>query len=66
MKHLQVGLAFALLMLSSSYRQRWQRTIEQVDDALDAVNASNRRIEALENGGKPKIRAVDAVSPRCL
>ena len=65
-KHLQAGLAIALLMLSRSYRQRWQRTLEQVNAALDAVDASNRRIEALENGGKPKIRAVDAVSPRCL
>lgn len=64
-RHLQAGLAIALLMVSRSYRQRWQRTIEQVDAALDAVDTSNRRIEALENGGKPKLRAVDAVSHHC-
>lgn len=62
-KHLQAGLALALLMFSRSYRQRWQRTIERVDDALDAVAASNRRIEALEKGGQPRLRAVDDVSP---
>lgn len=65
-KHLQAGLALALLMFSRSYRQRWQRTIDQVDATLDAIAANNRRIEALENAGKPKIRAVDAVNPRCL
>lgn len=65
-KHLQAGLALALLMFSRSYRQRWQQTIDHVDATLDAIAASNRRIEALEKGGQPKIRAVDAVSPRCL
>lgn len=59
MKHsLQAVLIFALLMLSKGYRRRWGKTMDQVDAALDSVDASMRRIEALENGGRPKIRVV--------
>ncbi|MFO7543560.1 MAG: hypothetical protein R6W97_12250 [Thiobacillus sp.] len=48
----------ALLIASKRYRQRWQHTIDQVDASLDAIAASRRRIDAMENGGPPKVRVV--------
>jgi len=58
MKHLQAVLVLALLIASKRYRKRWQRTIDQVDASLDAIAASRRRIDAMENGGLPKVRVV--------
>lgn len=58
MKHLQAVLVLALLIASKRYRQRWQHTIDQVDASLDATVASRRRIDAMENGGRPKVRVV--------
>ena len=58
MKHLQAVLVLALLIASKRYRQRWQHTIDQVDASLDAIAASRRRIDAMENGGPPKGRVV--------
>lgn len=58
MKHLQAILTLALLALSKRYRQRWHRTIDRIDSSLDAVEASQRRIDALENGGRPNVRVI--------
>lgn len=58
MKYIQALLTLVLLTSSQRYRLRWQRTIDRVDTALDAIEASKRRIAALENGGKPKVRVV--------
>lgn len=55
---LRAVLTFTLLMLSKGYRLRWGKTMDQVDASLDFVDASMRRIDALENGGRPKIRVV--------
>lgn len=58
MKHLRALLNLVFLTASQRYRQRWHRTIDRVDTALEDIEASNRRIAALENGGKPKVRVV--------
>lgn len=58
MKHLQAVLVLALLIASQRYRKRWQHTIDQVDASLDAIAASRRRIDVMENGGRPKARVV--------
>jgi hypothetical protein len=58
MKYLQTLLAMVLLSLSKRYRQEWQRTADRLDDQNDAVEASFRRIDAMENGGKPRIRVL--------
>lgn len=54
MKHLQAVLILALLVASKRYRQRWELTVDRVD----AIAASRRRIEAMENDGRPKVRVV--------
>lgn len=58
MKHLQALLTLLRLTTRKRHRQRWQDTADRVDSALEAIEASKRRIEALENGGRPKIRVV--------
>jgi len=56
MRHVKALLIFALLVASKRYRQRWSRTIERIDTELDAVGASQRRIQAMEHGGRPPVR----------
>lgn len=58
MKHLQALLVFLRLAASPRYRQRWHRTIDRVDADLDAVAASERQIEVMENEGKPRVRVL--------
>lgn len=58
MKHLQALLVLLRLAARNPYRQRWRRTIDRVDTALDSIEASQRRIEAMENGGKPRVRVL--------
>jgi hypothetical protein len=53
MKHLQALLVLVLLAVSKRYQQQWRSTIDRVDTTLDAIEASQRRIEAMENGGSP-------------
>lgn len=55
---LRALLTLALLLVSKRHRQRWQQTADRVDADLDAIKASNRRIEAMENGGRPRVRVV--------
>lgn len=58
MKYLQALLALVVLTASKRHRQHWSQSADRVDTALDAIEASKRRIAALENGGKPKVRVV--------
>ena len=58
MKHLQAVLTLLRLTTSKRHRRRWQDTADRVDTALEVIEASKRRIEAMENGGRPKIRVV--------
>lgn len=58
MKHLQALLVLVLLAVSKRYRQNWRSTIDRVGTTLDAVEASKRRIEALENSGRPRLKVL--------
>lgn len=58
MKQLQAILALLILTASKRHRQRWSQSADRVDTALDAIEASKRRIAAIENGGRPKVRVV--------
>lgn len=51
MKHIQGLLVLMLLAFSKHYQRRWAKTIEQVSDANEAVEASMRRIEHMEGRG---------------
>jgi hypothetical protein len=46
-------LCVLILGASKRYRQQWQQTIDRVEQTNDSVAASMRRIEVMENGGKP-------------
>ena len=56
MKYIQALAIMALLIVSNRYRKKWNRTADRVAESLDAVEASFRRIDALENGGRPRMR----------
>jgi hypothetical protein len=55
---LRALLTLVLLTASKRHRQRWKQTVDRVDVELEAIQASQRRIEAMENGGRPKVRVV--------
>lgn len=55
MKYLQALLLLALLTVSKRYRQKWTLATDRLSEANDATDASLRRLDALDNGGKPKI-----------
>jgi len=56
MKYIQALAIMALLIASKRYRQKWRRTADRVAESMNAVEASFRRIDALENGGRPRMR----------
>lgn len=58
MKYLQAILIVALLALSKRYREKWRKTVVHLADSGDAIDASMRRIEAQNNGGKPRIKVL--------
>lgn len=58
MKYLQALLALVVLAASKRHRQRWSQSADRVDTALEAIEASKRRIAAIENGGQPKVSVV--------
>jgi hypothetical protein len=58
MKHLQALLTFLLLILSKRYQQKWHRASEQLTENTGTIEASMRRIDAMENGGKPRIKVL--------
>jgi hypothetical protein len=51
-------LCVLILGASKRYRQQWQQTIDRVEQTNDSVAASMRRIEVMENGGKPRLRVL--------
>ena len=58
MKLIQALAVMVLLILSKRFREKWRRTADRLDDTNDAIAASSRRIDAMENGGKPKMRVL--------
>lgn len=56
MKYIQALAIMVLLIVSKRYRQKWHRTGDHVAESMDAIEASFRRIDALENGGRPRMR----------
>jgi hypothetical protein len=59
LKYLQGLLMLTLLIVSRRYRDRWEAACDQMADACDFVDASERRMSADRNGGKPELRLVD-------
>lgn len=55
MKYLQALLLLARLTVSKRYRKKWAQASDRLSEANDATDASMRRLDALHNGGKPKI-----------
>lgn len=60
MKFVQAFLILTLLLVSSQYRKKWRQAIERLSEANDFVEASLRRLDARHNGGRPRIRVLEA------
>jgi hypothetical protein len=58
MRYIRALLILTLLLTSRRYREKWRKATERVSESNDAVEASLRRLDATDNGGKPKIRLV--------
>lgn len=56
MKYIQAIIILTLLVASNRYRKKWRAACDKLSDANDEVEASLRRIDALNNGGKPNLR----------
>lgn len=58
MKWLSSTFVLFLLVVSRRYRASWESAAGTVSEALDDVDASQRRGDAADNGGKPRLRRV--------
>lgn len=58
LKSLQGAIVFLLLIVSRRHRARWEKAAVTLSDALNDVEASQRRGDAADNGGKPPLRRV--------
>jgi hypothetical protein len=58
MKILQAILLLVLLATSRRFRDRWRESAEYLAAANDEIEASFRRAEAVDNGGRPRLRRV--------
>ena len=58
MRYLQALLLLILLITSRRYREKWRQATDRLSEANDAVEASLRRLNAVNNGGKPRMRRV--------
>lgn len=47
------------LITSKRYREKWRQSMMRTSEANDEIEASLHRLEALENGGKPRIQLLD-------
>lgn len=56
MKYIKAVLILILLIASRRYREQWRQSTNQLSDANDAAEASLHRLDALGNGGKPKMQ----------
>jgi hypothetical protein len=59
LKYVQALLMLTLLVFSRRYRQRWREATDKLGEACDFVEASNRRMSADQNGGRPALRSVN-------
>lgn len=51
-------LVLALLLASPRYRRRMREAADLLSEANDVVTASLRRLDAIKNEGKPKLRVL--------
>lgn len=58
MKWLQGAIVLLLLIVSRRYRAGWEKAAGTLSDAVDEVEASQRRGDAADNGGKPMLRRI--------
>ena len=63
MRHIQALLLLILLITSKRYREKWRQTTDRLSDANDGAEASFRRLNAMHNGGKPKMRLLQCSQP---
>lgn len=56
MKYIQALAILILLITSKRYREKWDRALDAISDTTDSVEASLRRMDARNNGGKPDLR----------
>jgi len=55
-KFLQGLLGLILLITSRNVRNQWLQAADRASEANDAVEASLRRLDVMENAGKPRLR----------
>lgn len=58
MKYLQGLIMLVLLLTSARYRQAIREATERLSEALDEVEASERRTRAMRNGGRPDLHVL--------
>lgn len=58
MNWLRGATVLLLLIANRRYRLRWDKSAVAVCDALDDIEASHRRCDAADNGGRPLLRRV--------
>lgn len=56
MKYIQALLLLILLVTNRRFRDKWREATHRLSEANDAVGASLRRMDALKNGDKPRVR----------
>ena len=55
MKYIKAVLSLILLITSGRYREQWRQSMIRLSESTDAVEASLRRLDALDTSGKPKM-----------
>lgn len=56
MKYFYAITLLVLLLVSRRFREKRKRSLERLAEENDAIEASVRRLDAQENGGKPRMR----------
>lgn len=51
-------VVLVLLIMSKRYREKLHETSRALSEANDTVETSLRRLDAIHNGGKPKLRVL--------
>lgn len=58
MRVLQGLIILFLMLVSSNYRRQMREAADRLSEANDEVEASLHRLDALRNGGRPKLRVL--------
>jgi hypothetical protein len=56
MKYIKAVLILIRLIASRGHREQWRQSTNRLSDANDEIEAGLHRLDAMENGGKPKMR----------